>query len=132
MKKVMCSGTFDGLHPGHLNFFKQANKQGDYLVVVVARDINVKKIKERLPRNNEQLRLRKVKQVDIIDEAILGQTGNIYNIIKTIKPDVICLGYDQKVDIEKLKINFKGEIIRLKPYKEDIYKSSKIQFKYYK
>ena len=126
MKKVMCSGTFDGLHPGHLNFFTQAKDEGDYLTVVVARDINVKKIKGRLPKNNEQLRLREIKQVNIIDKAILGQTGNIYNIIKKIKPNIICLGYDQKTDRKKLVETFKGSIVRLKPYKEDVYKSSKI------
>jgi len=24
MKKVLVFGTFDGLHPGHINFFEQA------------------------------------------------------------------------------------------------------------
>ncbi|MBI2582387.1 adenylyltransferase/cytidyltransferase family protein, partial [Candidatus Woesearchaeota archaeon] len=31
MKKVMCFGTFDLLHLGHLNYFQQAKKYGDYL-----------------------------------------------------------------------------------------------------
>ena len=48
MKKVMCSGTFDGLHPGHFNFFKQAKSKGDYLTVIVARDENVEKIRNIL------------------------------------------------------------------------------------
>ena len=41
----MLFGTFDGLHEGHFDLFRQAKKYGDYLVVVVARDVNVKKIK---------------------------------------------------------------------------------------
>ena len=60
MKKVMAFGTFDGLHPGHLNFLKQARRLGDSLVVVVARDANVRKIKGRFPRLGEGERLRKV------------------------------------------------------------------------
>ena len=46
MKKVMVFGTFDGLHEGHLDFFRQAREYGDYLIVAVARDVNVKKIKK--------------------------------------------------------------------------------------
>jgi len=38
MKKVICFGTFDLLHLGHLNYFQQAKKQGDYLIVVIATD----------------------------------------------------------------------------------------------
>jgi len=35
MKKVMCFGAFDGLHPGHLDFFRQAKRYGDFLIVSV-------------------------------------------------------------------------------------------------
>ena len=43
MKRVLIFGTFDGIHEGHLNLFKQAKKYGDYLIVVVGRDENIKK-----------------------------------------------------------------------------------------
>ena len=36
-KRVMCCGTFDYLHPGHLSFIAQAAALGDDLYVVVAR-----------------------------------------------------------------------------------------------
>ena len=41
----MVFGTFDGLHKGHLNFFKQAKKlaQKSFLIVSIARDLNVLK-----------------------------------------------------------------------------------------
>jgi len=38
MKKVMAAGTFDLLHPGHIDFLKQAKKEGDYLIIVIATD----------------------------------------------------------------------------------------------
>ncbi|MHA1679090.1 MAG: adenylyltransferase/cytidyltransferase family protein, partial [Promethearchaeota archaeon] len=56
-KKVLCFGTFDILHPGHVSFLKQARKYGNYLVVVVARDENVKKIKGKYPLDNELKRI---------------------------------------------------------------------------
>ena len=45
---VMCFGTFDKLHPGHRYYLSESKKQGDYLIVVVARDQNVLKIKNKL------------------------------------------------------------------------------------
>ena len=129
MKKVLVFGTFDGLHPGHINFFEQAKKLGDYLVVVVGRDVTVNKIKGRFPKRSELLRLKAVQQCQLVNEAMLGNIGNPYEIIKKIKPDIIALGYDQNSFTKNLpdyikKENLKIEIVRLKPYKPEIYKSS--------
>jgi len=133
MKKVLIFGTFDILHPGHLNLFKQAKRFGDHLTVIVARDKTVKQVKGRLPRIREKERLKQVKDSSDVDKAMLGNQGNKYNIIKKISPDVICLGYDQtsftddlKQRLEKMKI--KAKIVRLKPYKEHRYKSSKLKY----
>jgi len=49
-KKVLVFGTFDGLHEGHKNFFKQAREFGDFLVVVVGRDSTIVKTKGRPPK----------------------------------------------------------------------------------
>ena len=129
MKKVMCAGTFDIIHPGHLYYFSEAKKYGDKLIVVVARDDTSKSFKGKQPAHNERDRLEAVRMLKIVDEAVLGNRGNIFGIIEQIKPDVICLGYDQKVqkqDVENeiKKMNIKAEIIRIGPYMENIYKSS--------
>jgi cytidyltransferase-like protein len=122
-KKVLVFGTFDILHKGHLSYFKQARKYGDYLIAVVARDKTVLKIKGRLPRNNEQQRVDKVKTE--VDKAVLGFIHDRYKVIRLFKPDVICLGYDQIVSLEDLK-KFNIPIKRLKAYKPYKYKSSKM------
>lgn len=122
--KVMCFGTFDGLHLGHLSYFKQAKVLGDYLIVIVARDKTVQKIKNKLPIQNEKTRLKNIKKIKIINQAVLGQLKNKFEIIKKYNPDIICLGYDQEVDLKELRKIFKKQIIRLKPYKKHIYKSS--------
>lgn len=134
MTKVLVFGTFDGIHEGHLNFFRQAREYGDYLVAAVARDKNVKKIKGRLPDRNENERLADLKKCPLIDEARLGYEDDPYKIIKEVKPDVICLGYDQKsfnVNLEgKLKdLGLNAEIHTLKPYKPEQFKSSIINKK---
>ena len=132
MKKVIAFGSFDILHKGHESYLKEAKSYGDYLVVVVARDENIVKFKGKKPRNDENYRLEQVNKLEFVDEAVLGQIGNIFDILGEINPDVICLGYDQKtVEIEKLKEELKkrkidAEIVRAKPFKEDVFKSSKM------
>lgn len=124
-KKVMIFGTFDILHKGHENFFKQARKHGNYLIAVVARDKTVLVVKGKLPRNSEKTRLKNLKKIKLIDKVISGNIKDKYTAIKKLKPNIICLGYDQKAFTNKLK-NLGIKIVKLKPYKPGIYKSSKI------
>ena len=126
----MVFGTFDYLHEGHKDFFRQAKQYGDVLVVVVARDETVKKIKGKSPDHDEQTRLMRVKENEYVSKAILGNPGDKYKVIEQEKPDVLCFGYDQKsfnVNIEKelKKRNLNPKIITLQPYKPEKYKSSK-------
>lgn len=131
MKKVMVFGTFDLVHLGHIHLFQQARKYGDKLVVVVARDINVKKTKKHRPLHTEQERLYFLKRIDLTDSAVLGHKTDYYQIIKKQKPDVIALGYDQKIDEKILKNKIKKfglriKIVRLSPYGKKV-KSSLIK-----
>ena len=131
MKKVMCAGTFDIIHPGHLYYLSEAKKYGDRLVVVVARDGTSKSFKGKQPAHNERDRLEAVRMLKIVDEAVLGRLGDIFGIIEEIKPDVICLGYDQKVQKQEVedelkKRNIKSDVIRIGSYMENVYKSSKM------
>ena len=132
MKKVMCAGTFDIIHPGHLYYLSEAKKYGDKLIVVVARDETSKTFKSKNPAHNEKKRLESTRMLKIVDEAVLGNKGDIFNIIEEIKPDVICLGYDQKIQKQQLedelkKRGIKAEIIRIGSYMPNIYKSSKLK-----
>ena len=129
----MAFGSFDMLHKGHEAYLKEAKSYGDYLIVIVARDESIIRFKGRKPKNDENSRLGQIKKLDFVDEAVLGRNGNIFDVLEEYSPDVICLGYDQKtVEEEKLreeleKRNLKAKIVRAKPYKEDIYKSSKLK-----
>ena len=131
MKKVLVFGSFDVLHPGHLYFFKEAKKHGNHLSVVISRNQTLEEVKGHKPKYDENDRLALVQSVDVVDRAVLGNPGNKYSIIKDINPDIICLGYDQKAFTENIEqelktIGVNATIIRLKPYKEHMYKSSKL------
>lgn len=135
MIKVITFGTFDLFHKGHESYLKQARLYGDYLITVVARDINVKKNKDALPVDGEKERIKKVKKSDLADLVVLGNIKDRYQMLKKYKPDVIALGYDQKVNRQELtarllEFGLEGVgIVKLKAYKPHLYKSSKINRK---
>lgn len=126
---VLTFWTFDIFHEWHKNFFLQANNYGDWVITVVATDENVMKFKWNFPQNNEEERLKKVIESGLIHTWIIGKWTNPMAWIDIYKPKVICLWYDQKWFCETLekyiqtnKLNI--SILRLKPYQENIYKSS--------
>ncbi|MBI3283014.1 FAD synthase [Candidatus Curtissbacteria bacterium] len=133
MKRVMVFGAFDGLHPGHLDFFRQAKKYGDYLIVSVARDVNVKKIKGKLPLFAQEERFELVRQCRIVDRAVMGAADDFFVHIKAEKPDVICLGYDQWAKEEDVLADLrrvgllKTAVVRLAPYKPGSAKSTRMK-----
>lgn len=125
MKKVMVFGTFDRLHPGHRYLLEEAKKYGDFLIVVVALDETVKKIKNKTPKHSQEERKRALEKIPEVDRAVLGEAGDKYEIIRNNLPDVICLGYDQKHFTQDLSKHFpKITIYRIGSHKPHIYKSS--------
>ena len=125
----MVFGTFDLWHPGHADFFKQAKRFGDKLTAVVARDETVLKLRNRPAHNNENIRAKNVRQSGLADQVLLGNKRNKYAVIKKIKPDVICLGYDQEYFVTELstkikEFDLKIKVTRLKAFMPDKYKSS--------
>ncbi len=139
--KIMVFGTFDGLHKGHISFFKQARSlnalvwgqaknfiKNSFLIVSIARDKNVFKIKGKYPHLHEGARMAIVKKNKFVDQVVLsGLKNHIPHIVK-VRPEIIALGYDQKAYVKNLQKDLKKKgiivkIVRLKPYKERIYKN---------
>jgi FAD synthetase len=125
MKKVaMCFGTFDRIHAGHEDYFRQAKEMADELVVVVSRDATVVDIKGDLPAMSERERLRQVNDHPMVDEARLGYIEDKYKIIEEVAPDVICLGFDQEaftenLDAELARRGLSSVVMRCQMYQPD-------------
>ncbi len=130
--KVMVFGTFDLLHKGHIFFINTARGYGDLMRIIVARDLNVYKIKNKYPFWGENKRVDKLQDKFSDCEVVLGDLTDFYKPIKDFQPEIICLGYDQVADIDELtnrleKNSIKTpKIVVIKPYKPEIYKTSKI------
>ena len=123
MIRVLATGVFDILHPGHVHFLTEAKKLGDELVVVVARDSVAKKIK-RLPFIPENIRVAMVGSLKPVDRAILGVEGNIYDILNEVRPDIVALGYDQEFNPDVIVAEGKKRGLELKVVKVSQYSES--------
>ncbi len=129
---VMIFGTFDYLHAGHENLFIQARDLGNEIITIIARDKTVKTIKGDYPDHDEKERLENLKATNWSDYIVLGNNKDKTKVVKEYKPDVIALGYDQFAFTYRLEkflmdIHLDAKIIRLKPYRPDMYKSSIIR-----
>jgi len=104
---VLASGVFDLLHLGHVKFLEEAKRMGGdnaRLVVVIARDSTVEKNKGRKPVVPENERRMLVESLKVVDEAVLGlEDFDLGDVINTIKPDIIALGYDQAAMEKRVK-----------------------------
>src|SRR3989338_2833555 len=101
---VVATGVFDILHPGHVYFLEKAKALGKRLVVIVARDETVMKMKNRAPVNSEKDRLHMVSSLKCVNSAVLGHDyADKTRIIGELSPDFIALGHDQKIHESSLK-----------------------------
>ena len=131
-KLVMVFGTFDYLHAGHENLFTQAKELGTEVIAIIARDKTVRTIKGELSDHTEKERLENLKATNWASKVVLGDNKDKMKVIKLYRPDIIALGYDQfafTYHINKLllDLNLDSKIVRLKPYRPDMYKSSIIK-----
>ena len=134
IKVVFTGGVYDIIHPGHIHTLKNSKQEGDLLIVSIARDNRVIKIKGRKPINNEKMRTILVSAIRYVDFTVLGSKGDIFGIVKKIKPNVITIGYDQTHQINELKKRVKMNNLNIKIKKLDSpiphVKSSNLRTKY--
>ena len=96
MRNIVCtSGYFNPLHIGHLELLKEAKKLGDYLIVIVNNDEQVK-LKGSKVFMNEKERVEIVKSIKYVDRVILSidQDRTIKRTLKAIYPHIFVKGGD--------------------------------------
>lgn len=131
---ISMKESFDGasqLHPGHISFLEQAARYGDELIVVVTRDEMVYKLKKKVPIHSEAVRMHTVEEIECVHQAILGDIVlGSYDIVRSHRPDIICLGYDQHGLREDLYLRMaRGELASfelamMKPHEADRFHTS--------
>ena len=127
-QKVFVAGTFDFLHVGHQYLLWTAVNSANSLVVIVARDENVCKIKGKLPHFNEQERVERILREFLPKTEVKLGGDNLDDFFQTLKneqPGAIFLGYDQKLQFPAKKVEKLGiKIIRINSFYPKFFKSS--------
>ena len=114
----LCHGSFDIIHLGHLNHFKEAKTKVDKLVVSVTADKYIDKGDDR-PFNNEKKRIKFLHHIKEVDYIYLDRSNNGVNIINNLKPDFYFKGIDYKK--KDIGGNLNKEISSLKKNKGKFY-----------
>ena len=94
-KIVLCHGSFDLIHPGHLNHFEEAKKFGDILVVTITADNFIKK-NIHSPFYSQDIRINFLKNLKVVDYAFIVNDVDAIPAIETIKPNYYCKGLEYK------------------------------------
>ena len=98
MKSIFVNGTFDILHPGHIQLLNYAKSLGGTLTVGIDSDLRVREKKgyARPVYNvgDRAYMLQNLKAVDYV--VIFDSDEELERCIKTVKPDIMVVGSDWK------------------------------------
>jgi len=95
-KIVFTNGCFDLLHIGHIRYLKEAKNLGDILIVGLNSDASVRRLKPQRPLNEESQRAEVLASLEMVDFVTLFSEDTPYELIKSIRPDVLVKGGDWK------------------------------------
>jgi rfaE bifunctional protein nucleotidyltransferase chain/domain len=115
---VLTGGCFDILHVGHVRFLSEAKKMGDYLVVLLENDKNVKKLKgKNRPVFIQEERAEMLSALENVDLIVLLPTmendSDYLDLVMKIKPGIIAVT-ENDPQIEKKKAQAKQIGVELK------------------
>lgn len=126
-KKGMVFGVFDCFHKGHEYFLLEAKSKCEELIVVVTLSEIVELIKKRKPQDSLEVRMENIKSFDKEFLVVLGDTTmGEWTVLKTHKPDVVFLGYDQQGiagELDKLGVGY----IYIESHYPEKYKTSLVR-----
>lgn len=123
----MIFGTFDLLHPGHLFVLEEATKLGS-VTVIVARSKNVERMKGKKPSQSEQKRMEAIQTSFPFATVFLGDDTDFLAPVRAIHPDLILLGYDQRLPPGVSEDDLRPAIIRRLPaFRPERFKTSLIK-----
>ncbi len=117
-KVIMCHGTFDVVHPGHLRHLMYVRSKADVLVASLTCDAHVTKADIR-PYVPEELRAMNLAMLEVVDYVIIDRNPTPIETLRVLQPDFFAKGYEYQnggihpktqAEIELLE-SYGGEII---------------------
>ena len=92
-KVIMCHGTFDIVHPGHVRHLIYAKSKADTLVVSLTSDAHIKKANFR-PFVPEDLRGFNLAALEMVDYVVIDRDPTPLKNLFKIQPDYFAKGYE--------------------------------------
>lgn len=108
-KIVLCHGTFDLMHTGHIRYLQAAKKNGEKLFVTLTADEHVNKGPGR-PVFNADLRAENLAALECVDYVAINNKQTAVNVIRLLRPDFYVKGSDYKNTDDDVTGNIKREI----------------------
>lgn len=92
---VLCHGTFDLMHNGHIRYLQRAKQEGDVLLVTITSDAYVNKGPGR-PVFNEQLRAENIAALACVDFVAINHAISAVQVLHDIQPNIYAKGSDYR------------------------------------
>ncbi|MEW6235191.1 MAG: PfkB family carbohydrate kinase [Candidatus Omnitrophota bacterium] len=96
-KAIMCHGTFDIVHPGHLRHLMYAKERADVLIASITCDEYIPKGPYR-PFVPEDLRAANLSALEMVDYVVIDRNPTPIENIRLIQPDLFAKGFEYSED----------------------------------
>lgn len=124
---VLCHGTFDLMHNGHIRYLQRARQEGDALLVTVTADVFVNKGPGR-PVFNEQLRAESLAALACVDFVAVNHTATAVDALHAVKPDIYAKGNDYRHHADDVTGNITREQQAVEEHGGQIFYTDEITF----
>src|SRR5437762_12952337 len=94
---IMCHGTFDLVHPGHIRHLMYAKDHADVLVASLTSDSHINKANFR-PFVPQDLRAMNLAALECVDYVIIDDNETPIENLKFIQPDFFAKGYEYSAE----------------------------------
>jgi rfaE bifunctional protein nucleotidyltransferase chain/domain len=96
---VFTNGCFDILHKGHIEYLAKASNLADLMIIGLNTDKSVSRLKgNSRPLQDENSRAITIAALQFVDYVVLFNEDTPYNLIRTLKPNVLVKGSDYKIE----------------------------------
>jgi len=126
-KVVLCHGTFDLMHAGHIRYLQRAQKEGDVLVVTVTADEFVNKGPGR-PVFGEQLRAESLAALECVHYVAINHNVNAVDLLEKIRPALYVKGSEYRNHTDDITGNIALEIAAVEKHGGTIFYAEDITF----
>jgi len=124
---VLCHGTFDLMHIGHVRYLQRARKEGDVLLVTVTADEFVNKGPGR-PVFKEQLRAESLASLACVDFVAVNYALTAVDLLNGVRPSVYVKGAEYRAHDEDVTGNIAREVEAVEKHGGRIFYTDEITF----